>query len=386
MDDKYAQSPLLDITLPPPVILPYTQLILLYTSVIGIDLVLLRNDKRLPLSPIQLRLALACIHAILPLIFVSPNRPLNVLYAAVPWFVVSYSAHMPTDQLTPIAWIDTLIKIMVEPNDNHTNRIRCRGAATSCLGILKWSFMHLFIDPLLPHRTLFALYYPWLHPMSLIYVILYGVKAYCLLGIVDIFMGLEQVVTGWNMVQLFNSPILATSPRDFWSRRWNRAVRNLLHKQVFLPEKHTPVKRQELQRKSSSRKNSMDEEQEVFVVVERTHRKHDHKSKHIDKHASNELKSFFSSRYGRGLLVFIISGAFHEVIIMSTCRKLTLENFAFFTIQGIAVSLEAALRQGKLKQEPEGKTRAMCIASQLCFMALTGRLFLGPFLRYEFLD
>jgi hypothetical protein len=94
--------------------------------------------------------------------------------------------------------------------------------------------------------------------------------------------------------------------------------------------------------------------------------------------------SFWSTRQGRGLLSFIISGIFHELIIMSACRKITLENLAFFTLQGVACMIEVELRQGALKQEPQGKTRILCVALQVLFMAMTGRLFTGPFLRSPF--
>lgn len=97
-----------------------------------------------------------------------------------------------------------------------------------------------------------------------------------------------------------------------------------------------------------------------------------------------ESQSFWSTTQGRGLLSFIISALFHELIIMSVCRKLTLENFAFFTLHGFAVGLEVLLRQGNSKQEPQGGTRLLCIALQFLFMSVTGRLFTGPFLRYGF--
>lgn len=94
--------------------------------------------------------------------------------------------------------------------------------------------------------------------------------------------------------------------------------------------------------------------------------------------------TFWATRQGRGLLTFIVSGVFHELLIMSTCRRITLENFMFFTVQGLAVTIETEIRQGALKQEPTGMTRIICILLQLLFMSITGRLFTGPFLRYNF--
>lgn len=144
---------------------------------------------------------------------------------------------------------------------------------------------------------------------------------------------------------------------SMYSRRWNKIVRNLLHTQVF--------KKAEKAEKAKEATTVKEKDNDVIVTHRRT-------------------RSFWTSAPGRGLLAFIVSGAFHEVIIMSVCRKITLENFLFFTLQGVAVMIEVKLRQGALKQEPKGKTRVICILLQLSFMTLTGRLFLGPFLRYEF--
>ncbi|KAG1042786.1 hypothetical protein G6F43_011812 [Rhizopus delemar] len=364
MSEDYAQSPFINTSLPPAIVLPYTSLTLLYAISIGFELFLLKNEKRLPMTPAQLRVFIVLFRIALPLLFVSPNIPINVLFTAVPWFFTSYTARMPIEQLTLAEWTNKVIKITSESSENMSvSSIRYRGAATCCLGVLKWSFMRLFLDPLLPHKPIFALYYPWFHPLSLIYTILYGVKAYCLLGAVNVFMGLEQVIMGWNMVQLFDSPIIASSPRDFWSRRWNRVIRNLLHTQLFLTNKHNT----EIAEKEDAYQQDEDKKR---AQVKNVTKKQEVQKYRLDESSQvlDHLRSFFSKRHGRGLITFII----------------TFENLMFFTIQGVAVLLEVVLRHGALKQEPEGKTRIMCIAAQLLFMACTGRLFLGPYLRYAY--
>lgn len=95
-------------------------------------------------------------------------------------------------------------------------------------------------------------------------------------------------------------------------------------------------------------------------------------------------KSFWSTRRGKGLLAFVISGIFHELIIMSACRRITLEHFVFFTLQGVFCMIEVDIRQGALKQEPTGKTRVLCIALHLLLMSVFGRLFTAPLLRHNF--
>jgi hypothetical protein len=131
-----------------------------------------------------------------------------------------------------------------------------------------------------------------------------------------------------------------SSPRDFWSHRWNITVRNLLHSQVFQPQ-------------------------------------------HPKKQDEKKERGFFSTRQGRGLLTFLVSGAFHELIICSVCRKLTLENFCFFTFHGLACLAECTLFP---HSQPRGYKRVLTNIALLGFMTLTGRLFLAPFLRTRFTE
>ena len=65
-------------------------------------------------------------------------------------------------------------------------------------------------------------------------------------------------------------------------------------------------------------------------------------------------------------------------------RKMTLENLAFFTLQGIAVWIQLSVRDWARwsKEYPQGLTRAICVLCHLIFLSVTGRLFLAPYLRY----
>lgn len=133
----------------------------------------------------------------------------------------------------------------------------------------------------------------------------------------------------------------------FNSKRWNKTVRNLLHAQVFASNRPIATKK--------------DDDNEKKPTV-----------------------GFFSTNTGRGLLSFLVSGAFHELIVCSVCRKLTLENFAFFTIHGLACMIESIYFH---KKKPTSYTeKAIRIAGQLSFMVITGRLFLAPFLRHRFTE
>jgi hypothetical protein len=105
-----------------------------------------------------------------------------------------------------------------------------------------------------------------------------------------------------------------------------------------------------------------------------------------EKKKPKKSAGFFSTNAGRGLMTFFISGAFHELIICSVCRRVTLENLAFFTLHGLISTLEVKYFGNLTKQQPTGWKRVARIAAQLTFMTLTGRLFLAPFLRTRFTE
>ncbi|KAI8329576.1 hypothetical protein BD560DRAFT_342058 [Blakeslea trispora] len=125
---------------------------------------------------------------------------------------------MPPENLTPIRWVKAFLQIIIdrEAEPKSDTLIRLGGLKKMALGVMKISFMYLAVDPFLPERSSKALEYSWIHPMSCFYTILFGVKGYCMLGVVDFFIGVEQTLFAWNLVSLFNSPILSSSPRDFW--------------------------------------------------------------------------------------------------------------------------------------------------------------------------
>jgi Membrane bound O-acyl transferase family len=54
-------------------------------------------------------------------------------------------------------------------------------------------------------------------------------------GGTDLYTAAWMVLTGDSATEVFRAPPLATSPRDFWSRRWNAMFRNTAHRIVFTP-------------------------------------------------------------------------------------------------------------------------------------------------------
>jgi hypothetical protein len=206
-------SPLLNINLPDPIVIPAAQLTGLYACMLGIDYILLRNQKKLAfISKNTLRVGLTVVHAIVPLAVVSPLSPNNVTFAAVPWFLASYSAYLPTENFTLTEWIRALYSTIVDRSSDIADKknVHVQGLVKTARGIAKLAILYLGVEPLLPTMPDEMLKYPWLSKKSLSDTFLFGLKAYLILGAVDVTTGLAQALTGWCMVDMFDSPLLAT--------------------------------------------------------------------------------------------------------------------------------------------------------------------------------
>ncbi|ORZ19426.1 hypothetical protein BCR42DRAFT_409750 [Absidia repens] len=80
----------------------------------------------------------------------------------------------------------------------------------------------------------------------------------------------------------------------------------------------------------------------------------------------------------------MLSGVLHELIIWSICREITLENFAFFTLHGLAVLVETNVTRNQRRHDPWALL--WCRLAFMTFMTLTARLFVAPFVRHDFLS
>lgn len=209
-----SSSPLIDIALPKPIVLPTAQLAGVYTCMLGIDYVFLRYQNKLFISKNTLRVGMTVIHAVVPLALVSPMQPNNVAFAAIPWFLASYSAYLPTEKFTLTEWMKALYNTIVDRSpiaatDNKPN-VNILGLFKALRGVAKLAILYFGIEPFLPTMPDDMLKYPWLSKKSLLDTFLFGLKAYLILGIVDVTAGLAQAITGWRMVDMFDSPLLAT--------------------------------------------------------------------------------------------------------------------------------------------------------------------------------
>lgn len=201
---------LLDISLPKPIVLPTLQLTGLYACMLGVDYILLRNQNKLFISKKTLRLGMTAVHVVVPLTIVSPLLPNNVTFAAVPWFLASYSAYLPTEKFTLTAWLGALYNTIVDADNTDIAHVHRLGLVKAVRGITKLAVLYFGIEPLLPTMPDEMLAYGWFSKKSLSDTFLFGLKAYLILGVVDVTTGLAQAVTGWRMVDMFDSPLLAT--------------------------------------------------------------------------------------------------------------------------------------------------------------------------------
>jgi len=148
----------------------------------------------------------------------------------------------------------------------------------------------------------------------------------CWLGIsaiVDVVTG-TAMLAGVHVDEIFDTPPLARSPRDFWGRRWNLFVHHFAARFVFLPlggRRHPIV-----------------------------------------------------ATFG----VFACSGAMHEYFVFATLggvSRYTGTMMAFFALQGVAVVGEMVLRRRSRRAR---LPRAAAIALHIGWLTVTGPLFFAP--------
>ncbi|CAO3631563.1 unnamed protein product [Cunninghamella blakesleeana] len=357
--------------LPTPLVVSSIELTLFYGVVLIVDYVLLRCSRFITLLPYTLtKWFMIVYHLAIPIYIISSSQPLNVLFTAAPIYLVMFTAHLPDIHLNLIQnWIYELATDLKAPNQE--GNVRLHALAVLSRGIFKLSFILSILDPyflyMINDNLMLVLKYPWYHPITLYYNLCLGIKAYCLLGSVDVLLGIEQLISGVRFIDLFNSPLIAQSPRDFWSRRWNMVVRNVFHHQIFSPENNKFAKAEANKKKA----DDIDDLKKSALIEKKK------------KDDMNKKKGFWSTNNGRGLKVFFLSGVLHELIIWSTCREITLEQLLFFLIHGVAVMLETNFTRNQRRTGL--MARLICIILHLLFINLTARLFLAPFVRHDFL-
>jgi hypothetical protein len=217
----YSQSPFVDIKLPPPLyIISIVPLLAINIALLCFDYVLYSNEKKLRflLSPTQLRFFTGTLHVLLPMFVISDQPQSNALFTTAPWLLAVYSASFPIDdQFKFTDYFNSLMQTTFEPkhkikHDVHftTLQIRQAGLTKAVRGVFKFGFLFLAVEPLLPPESRHILEFPWLNLTSLGFILLFGLKHYCLLGILDIAFGLEQMALAEFTIDSMHEPYLST--------------------------------------------------------------------------------------------------------------------------------------------------------------------------------
>ncbi|KAI8362825.1 hypothetical protein BD560DRAFT_404215 [Blakeslea trispora] len=199
------ESSLLNIPLPSPKVVPGSYLLGLYTCMLGTDYFLLRHQ--LPIGKRIIRISIVAAHAVVPLVIISPFQPNNVAFAALPWFLASYSAYLPSEHLTMKQWIKALSQTVIDssrpakPSEGFWKLVR---------GVTKLVALTVLVDQWLPSKPQEIFQYPYFSTTSFINTFLFGVKAYLILGASDILAGVVEIVSGKRIIDVFDAPYLAT--------------------------------------------------------------------------------------------------------------------------------------------------------------------------------
>jgi len=143
-------------------------------------------------------------------------------------------------------------------------------------------------------------------------------------AVVDVVGGLAMQ-SGNHLSEGFDSPPLARSPRDFWGRRWNLVVHDMLLRHVFMP--------------------------------------------------MGGLRHPLRST----LAVFIVSGLIHEYFVIACLGRGSSHAgwmMMFFTVHGLAVVAQLAWDRGPGRRSK--MPRPLAIALHLCWLTLTIPIFFAP--------
>lgn len=209
-------EPIINVELPPAIVIPGGYLLLAHALLLCVDYLAIRYEHRLFLGPTCLRLILALVHVAMPLVFACEHFALNTALIGAPWFVASYAVHFASQPYHTLeTWARNMVRALLAIQDNVDDHpvfyVRLQGLAKLCRGLFKWVMMKSVIDRwLLPADfDIQLLQLPYFSYKSCWLTICVGLKAYLMLGVVDIVLGVQQFLLGVPLMDLFDSPILA---------------------------------------------------------------------------------------------------------------------------------------------------------------------------------
>jgi hypothetical protein len=185
--------------------------------------------------------------------------------------------------------------------------------------------------------VLFGFPQPFGHPVishwEFLYFFIYhaahGFAFYLLMSsFSDFGVSVDSLLVGPNdtarVVDIWNYPFLATSPRDFWGRRWNLLFRTIFHQLLFVPIAI-----------------GIDPILELLQLQTISKKK-----KRIPTHLVKKtalLNANRASPEGRlvaATVVFLFSGLLHEWINYIAFGERSMENVAFFLLHAAACAVQ----------------------------------------------
>ncbi|KAG1172966.1 hypothetical protein G6F70_006143 [Rhizopus microsporus] len=228
-----SMAPYIHIPIPGPILhLDHLTLVCIYIGCILVDYFICCCTS-IPYH--KYKLWLATFHILMPILVAPLAKGWTTSYIAVPWLIASagvYVAEKYKRTLTLTAWFKTAFIECMATNPQG-DQIRRRGVQRLLRILLGLAICRYMITPLLPEVPQILFQYPWYSIPGVYYTFLMGFKGYLLMNASTVSLSVIQTTCGIDLLEPFDKPFLATSPKDFWSRRWNSIVRNLFIKHLY---------------------------------------------------------------------------------------------------------------------------------------------------------
>lgn len=172
----------------------------------------------------------------------------------------------------------------------------------------------------------------------------------------DFLLNFSGLMLDIEMAPMFDSPVTATSIQRFWSS-WNKAITSILHRVVFSNAAGVPKK----PTIKGARPHFIKDKKGEWSCVPEAHGKSDSHaasnrlvtptklgddagpSTHVADQQISSSKSLLDKALA-AMAAFFVSAVFHEHIALFTFGAATMENFAFFMINGLAAYVDQTLK------------------------------------------
>ncbi|KAI9015465.1 hypothetical protein DFJ74DRAFT_262310 [Hyaloraphidium curvatum] len=186
----------------------------------------------------------------------------------------------------------------------------------------------------------------------------------------DLYLVIGTLLTGWPMQPMFASPALTTSPRDFWSGRWNLLVKNTFHRTLFAPATGSHHGNHKKHDDAAARVAGKEAQNGAAAVPE---------SKAKGKEAPRPISL---AKMASSLMVFAVSALGHDWMNWLCFGRYTPDNAAFFMLHGLMANLEViAMRTSWGRRLARALPRPAKIACMWVLMAMTVPIFMREYVR-----